>query len=261
MADSSVALSIAGAAIGLDIDALYVADVCAAYSFANVTSAGDAPPMWYRQEQFEGNLRFVRDDPLRSSLPVPIGRAVGQLIDDIQLSIALHARNEIFVHAGVVGWNGSAIVLPGRSHAGKSTLVEALVREGATYCSDEYACVTDDGAITPFPRPLHLRHGPGRRVVRPTTLGTVADEPLPPMLVLFTQYAPQAQFAPVAVDPSRAALELFDNTIIAEVDPARATSMAAKLASAAPAFRTDRPDAHTVVGEILRLAERTGLAA
>lgn len=53
--------------------------------------------------------------------------------------IAQHARNRIFIHAGAVAWQGRAIVVPGQSFAGKSTLVAALMRAGATYYSDEYA--------------------------------------------------------------------------------------------------------------------------
>src|SRR5262249_36261820 len=42
---------------------------------------------------------------------------------DLRWHIAQAARRRIFLHAGVVGWQGRAIVLPGRSFAGKSTLV------------------------------------------------------------------------------------------------------------------------------------------
>ena len=40
----------------------------------------------------------------------------------------------------IVTWGrGRAIVIPGRTFSGKSTLVAELVRAGATYYSDEYA--------------------------------------------------------------------------------------------------------------------------
>src|SRR5262245_28191234 len=56
----------------------------------------------------------------------------------LNLWIAENARDRVFVHAGAVGWKGRALLLPGRTFAGKSTLVAALVRAGATYYSDEY---------------------------------------------------------------------------------------------------------------------------
>ena len=40
------------------------------------------------------------------------------------------------LHAAAVAWQGRAIVIPGHSHAGKSTLTAALLRAGAGYLSD-----------------------------------------------------------------------------------------------------------------------------
>ena len=79
----------------------------------------------------------------------------------LALHVASHAEELLFVHAGVVGWRGRAIVLPGRTHAGKSTLVAALVRAGASYYSDEYALVDGDGRVRPYPRALSLRRARG----------------------------------------------------------------------------------------------------
>jgi len=55
---------------------------------------------------------------------------------DLRLFVAELATHRVFVHAGVVGWKGQGIVIPGRSYSGKSTLVAELVRAGATYYSD-----------------------------------------------------------------------------------------------------------------------------
>jgi hypothetical protein len=67
------------------------------------------------------------------------------------------ASNRVFVHAGVVGWRGRAILLPGASRSGKSTLVAALLRAGARYYSDEYAVLDPLGLVHPFARPLSIR--------------------------------------------------------------------------------------------------------
>jgi len=53
------------------------------------------------------------------------------LESEIRQGVAAEARERIFVHAGVVGWRGSAILVPGRSRSGKTTLVAELVMEGA----------------------------------------------------------------------------------------------------------------------------------
>src|ERR1051326_5441095 len=60
------------------------------------------------------------------------------LENELALFIAEFARKRLFVHAGVVGWQGRALLLPGRTMAGKSSLVAALVRAGASYYSDEF---------------------------------------------------------------------------------------------------------------------------
>ena len=43
------------------------------------------------------------------------------------------------------------------SHVGKSTLVTALLRAGATYYSDEYAVIDGRGQVYPYARRLSLR--------------------------------------------------------------------------------------------------------
>ena len=56
--------------------------------------------------------------------------ALEALENHLQIYVAEHARRRVFVHAGVVGWRGRAIVIPGRTMSGKSTLVKALVEAG-----------------------------------------------------------------------------------------------------------------------------------
>lgn len=112
------------------------------------------------------------------------------LEDDLKLHVAIAAPARVFLHAGVVGWRGQAIVLPGRSLAGKSTLVEALVRAGAKYFSDEYAVLDSLGRVYPYACPLKLRTRPGESTA-PVTLDPAdlpaGKRPLPVRLVALTQ--------------------------------------------------------------------------
>src|SRR5260221_3989077 len=75
----------------------------------------------------------------------------------VQLTVAEYAPRRVFVHAGVVGWEDRAIVIPGLSHSGKTTLVDQLIRAGATYYSDEYAVLDGRGLVHPYARALGLR--------------------------------------------------------------------------------------------------------
>src|SRR6266850_116074 len=101
---------------------------------------------------------------------------------DLRLFVAELAKHRVFVHAGVVGWKGKAIVIPGRSYSGKSTLVSELVKAGATYYSDEYAVFDLRGRVYPFPKALEMReHGDTRQTkVNVSDLGGQAGtKPLP----------------------------------------------------------------------------------
>src|SRR5215467_11147446 len=79
------------------------------------------------------------------------------LCQDIEHAVVHRSQQMLFVHAGVVGWRGLAIVIPGRSHTGKSTLVAELVLRGAVYYSDEFAVLDDTGKVHPYRRTLVLR--------------------------------------------------------------------------------------------------------
>jgi hypothetical protein len=156
------------------------------------------------------------------------------LESELQMEIAEHARDRIFLHAGVVGWKGKALLLPGRSMAGKSTLVEALVRAGATYCSDEYAVLDQAGQVHPYARPLSLRQpkgvGPPRRLTANDLGGETGSRPLPAALVVAARYREGACWAPRRLATSQAFGELLNNTVPAASYPERALSAVGDLA-------------------------------
>jgi hypothetical protein len=69
------------------------------------------------------------------------GREIDAITDAFEPAfrqvVASLAPRRIFVHAGVVGWKGRAILFPGKTLSGKTTMVAELVRAGASYFSDE----------------------------------------------------------------------------------------------------------------------------
>ena len=143
------------------------------------------------------------------------------LTDDLQLRVAELTPRRIFVHAGVVGWRGRAIVLPGASFSGKSTLVAAMVRRGATYYSDEYALFDERGRVWPFARPLSLRtrNGESTRRFQPHTLGRVGAAPLSVGVVWLTKFSPGKQKQPESLTPGRAVLKTLAHTLTARHRP------------------------------------------
>ena len=95
-------------------------------------------------------LSFLYGDDVLLARSFDVDEVFESLESDLRLFVAELAKHRVFVHAGVVGWKGQAIVIPGRSYSGKSTLVAELVRAGATYYSDEYAVLDARGRVHPF---------------------------------------------------------------------------------------------------------------
>jgi hypothetical protein len=171
--------------------------------------------------------------------------ALAVLENHLTQAVAEMAPRRLFVHAGVVGWKGQAILVPGASHAGKSTLVAALLAAGATYYSDEFAVLDPQGRVHPFPRPLRLRDA--REIatsVEPERLGgRRGRSPLPVGLVAVARYDEGARWRPARLTPGRALLELLSNTIVARSHPASAMAMLRTVVSRAPSFKGRRGEA------------------
>jgi hypothetical protein len=185
--------------------------------------------------------------------------ALEQLASELDAVVALEASPSLFVHAGVVGWHGGAIVIPGRSMTGKTSLVMALVRAGATYYSDEYAVFDRLGQIHPFPRPMHLRAGEQREWQKVTaeSLGSrVGSSTLPVALIVATQYDPQARWSPKFLEPGQAVLRLFDNTVDALRRPEDAIDIFARVAAGCVAITSPRPSSEKVASLLLAFCDQ-----
>jgi len=177
----------------------------------------------------------------------------------LRLTVAFRADQEyLFVHAGVVGWQGQAIVIPGRSFSGKTTLVSALVKAGATYYSDDMAVFDSAGRVHPYPVPLSMRESDGRCRVNPEALGgQVGDQPLPVGLVVVTNYADGARWQPRPLTAGRALMALLDNTVAARRDPATSLPILQQVVSRATSIKSKRGDASAVTTPILEQLQNT----
>ncbi|MBW8862325.1 MAG: hypothetical protein JF601_08140 [Acidobacteria bacterium] len=171
----------------------------------------------------------------------------------LHFSVAVGARTRVFLHAGAVGWNGGAILIPGRSYAGKSSLVAALVRAGATYYSDEYAVLDVGGLVHPFARSLGIREGDGTiRQLAPSSLGArIGVEPLPVRTVVLSQYVPGAVWSPLSMTPGERVLALFEHTVAARSRPVEALRLLCTATVDALGIRSARGEAEAVADQIL----------
>jgi hypothetical protein len=187
-------------------------------------------------------------------------RLVGSGADglgDLQRYTAEAASDMTFLHAGVVGWQGRAIVLPGRSLSGKTTLVREMLRLGATYYSDEFAVVDNAGLVHPFPRPLGIREDSSYAQTKYSaeTLGATSGvKPLPMGMAVICKYEAGTQWQPAAFSRGQGALELLGNSIAVRSQPHGTLKRLQKLASHAVFIKGTRGEASEAAASILNLS-------
>ncbi len=183
------------------------------------------------------------------------------LESNLRLTIAEAAKRRLFVHAGAVGWKDQAIIIPGRSFSGKTTLVRELVRAGATYYSDEYAVLDSDGRVHPFLKPLSIREK-GKQDQTDYSVeslgGKAGKKPLQVGVVVISDYKEGAQWRPRTLTAGRGALELLAHAISARHQPGVALSTLHKVASRASVLKSKRGEARQVVDSILKRLEENG---
>ncbi len=191
-----------------------------------------------------------------ASLAADVPMQLDHLRSLLEHRIATSATSRLFVHAGVVEWDGRAILIPGRSLSGKTTLVAALVRLGARYYSDEFALLDADGLVHPWARRLRMRaRGSPPRLCPVEALGGEAGRrPLAVGLVALTAYRPGARWRPRHLSRGRAVLKLMDNSLVARVRPELTLRVLTRAVGTATAVTSWRGEADTVAAALLRLA-------
>jgi len=179
--------------------------------------------------------------------------ALSSIATSVQHTVAKHSRRHLFLHAGVIGWRGKAVLFPGRTFTGKSTLVRALIRAGAVYFSDEFARIDASGLVHPFPRPLSLRCREGRILVRPEDEGIeIASGPSTVGAIVIARYKTDALWDPCRLSRGHAMLELLSNSVAVRSDPAKAMRLMRTLASTGVAIRSFRGDAEATAPVVLK---------
>jgi hypothetical protein len=175
---------------------------------------------------------------------------------DLQLAVAAAARRRVFIHAGVVGWKGRAIVIPGRSFSGKTTLTAELLKAGATFYSDEFAVLDAEGRVHPYRKPLAVRGEGGRqRKVPPEEFGVSgADAPLHVGLVVVSEFREGARFRPRTLTQGQGSLALLANTVPARSRPAEVLDTLGRVVRGATVLQGARGEAAEAARSILARA-------
>ena len=194
------------------------------------------------------NFHLLYSDDVLAERTLDLGVLFETLEHLLLTTVSIYSKSLVFVHAGVVGWDGGGVLVPGRSGTGKTTLVETLVKAGGTYYSDEMAVLDSEGYVHPLARDLSLRKGDFVHRVSPISLAaSVGDRPIPVRLILSTSYRFAATWRPRPLTPSRALMTLFNNAVAARQDPERILSVIEKTVAGASALKGRRGEADQIL--------------
>src|SRR3954453_22287683 len=176
-----------------------------------------------------------------------------QILDsELRAHVALRAPERIFVHAGAVGVGERAILIPGASLSGKTTLVAALLRAGATYYSDEFAVLDAEGRVHAYPKPLSIRES-GEHSAE--SLGAaIGAAPVPVGVIAVTEYKPRATWSPERGSAADGAMALLAHTVPARDRPREALAAVSRAAREATVLQGERGDADETAAALLALA-------
>jgi hypothetical protein len=170
------------------------------------------------------------------------------------------------VHAGVVGWRGRAILVPGRSRSGKTTLVAELVKAGAEYYSDEFAVLDRHGLVHPFPKPLSVRGEGGcdlhaQRRSAEDLGGVCGHDPLKIGLVVLAEYRRGADWQPRRLSAGRAVLEMLAHTVPARLRPEDSLVALGRAVEGASVLAGERGEAQELATRLLCQIDRSELSS
>lgn len=173
----------------------------------------------------------------------------------LRLTVAEFAKAKVFLHAGVIAWNGKAIIFPAQSFHGKSTLVAKFVQRGALYYSDEYAVLDEKGFVYPFPKTLSLR-GKGDKYKQTEYTaesfgGTIGTEPLEVGMIMLTEYEPGAEWKPEVLSAGKAILEIVPHTIPIRNKPKFTLQVLNKIVNRAIIAKSKRGEAEKFIDLLL----------
>jgi hypothetical protein len=193
----------------------------------------------------------------RFAQPQGLDEIAAALESSVNLFVAEHAPDRVFLHSGCVAWEGRGILVPGRSFSGKSTLVAAFLEAGATYYSDEYAVLDERGLVYPFPRLLSIRRRDGAlpdKVSHEAYSAEVGEAPVEVACVVHTTFDDERAgrpWRPRRLTPGRMTLALLDNAVPARNRPDATLRAIRRVAERALGFAGARGESETVVRYVL----------
>ena len=221
------------------------------------TDADAEHEFWYSWNRNSRDSLYKNDEP--HPLRVKRDDLLERLGSAVRIAVAEYAVGRVFIHAGVVGWKGKAIIIPARSFKGKTTLTAELVRHGALYYSDEYAVLDKRGLVHPFPKVLSLRGIKNDYEQVDHTVealgGRAGKRPIPVGMVVITEYKKGAKWKPEVLNSGRGVMELINNAVPIRRDPHFALPILSRVGTNAMIIESKRGEADATAPQIIALLE------
>jgi hypothetical protein len=220
--------------------------------FSTPATRSGAAATFILEHDGEGGYRFGPAG-VEPAVNLQLYPTLEALAREMRTAVALHAPRHIFLHAGVVAQADKAILIPGVSFSGKTTLVAALVRAGAVYLSDEYAPIDEHGLVHPFPTPLGLRNSISVQIDHDVRSfgGRVADRAFPIGVVVLTRYEQGAAWNPERKSTGTTVLDLIEHAVPAQQRSRQTLETIARALEHATVLRGERGDADALAPLLL----------
>lgn len=171
--------------------------------------------------------------------------------------------NLLWLHAGAVAYQDSAVVLPGLSGRGKSTLVTSLCAKGWTYLSDDIVPFDwNVGKVLPFPRIPEVRKNKGKelspeqvqrldKIVVDLEVDLVCRKPMQIAALIFPTYSLRCPTEMLPYSPAASALELLQSCLNFVEHTQSAVSYVSELVQKIPTFQLSFCDCN-LASEMIR---------
>jgi hypothetical protein len=195
---------------------------------------------------------------LNGTKSLQLDLALELLDSQLRIYLGRTAPDAIFIHAGAVSHRGVAVVMPGMSFAGKTTLVAALVRAGALYYSDEFAVIDREGLVSPYAKPLSVRSGGWAQVDQTVEShgGLTGEGRVPLGMIVITSYRAGAEWRPQVRSQGAGAMALLANAIPARERSEEVMEVISRAAQGALVIESERAEANAIAPLLLEELDR-----
>lgn len=247
-----------GARIGVRCEGQELLDLLTPYlPPTSRIEAIEIPDVWFGVEHVSGGQLRLSEEGATEWLELEQSAALLQLQSMFHDCVAQNARDVLFVHAGVVALKDEAIIFPGRTMSGKTTVVATLVKAGAKYVSDEFAVLTKGGLVCPYVKPLSIRGSDGLSVLTPVESmgGETISVAIPAKAIVHTTYVPGAVWQPEHLTPGQTLMALLDNTVAVRKVPEFTMNFLGRVVRSSVGYAGPRGEASQFARQLLEALE------